>query len=192
MAEIDTSKTVSELEIDGVNVQLAGGGEYNINVTLNDDNTQSLNIVDYETPTENKLAKVVDKTITELNEQDLQGATSISTNAFYSCGKLTTITIPNSVKSIGSSAFHICNNLTNVVIPNSVTNIGVDAFYGCKSLTTMTVLATTPPTLVNIDAISSATTSIYVPDESVSAYQSATNWSNFADKIKPLSEKESV
>ena len=290
-----------------VDVASAGGGNYNIDVTLNDDNTQSLNIVDYETPTENKLAKVVDRTITEINEHDLQGATSIGNYAFYGCQSLTNITIPgsvtsignytfrnctsltdisipnsvtrigngafygctslnnivipenvtiinlgafqsctsltnisipNSVTSIGNYAFNLCSSLTNITIPssvtsigtatfqsctsltnivipnsvtsigsntfwsctslnnitipNSVTSIGSVVFYGCSSLTTMTVLATTPPTLADTMAISSATTSIYVPDESVSAYQSATNWSNFADKIKPLSEKEDI
>ena len=29
---------------------------------------------------------------------------------------------------------------------------------------------------------------IYVPDNSVDAYKAATNWSQYADRIKPLSE----
>lgn len=29
---------------------------------------------------------------------------------------------------------------------------------------------------------------IYVPDESVDAYMTATNWSELADRIKPMSE----
>ena len=118
--------------------------------------------------------------------------TSIGTATFQSCTSLTNIVIPNSVTSIGSNTFWSCTSLNNITIPNSVTSIGSVVFYGCSSLTTMTVLATTPPTLADTMAISSATTSIYVPDESVSAYQSATNWSNFADKIKPLSEKEDI
>mgnify|MGYP000472681990 CR=1 FL=1 len=29
---------------------------------------------------------------------------------------------------------------------------------------------------------------IYVPDDSVEAYKTATNWSNYADRIRPISE----
>ena len=50
--------------------------------------------------------------------------TAISSGAFKSCTKLTSVTIPNSVTTIGSSAFEGCHSLASVVIPNSVTSIG--------------------------------------------------------------------
>ncbi len=111
------------------------------------------------------------------------GVTSIGYLAFANCSGLTSITIPNSVTSIGDYAFFFCSSLQSIEIPNSVTSIGDQAFNGCSKLTTMTVLATTPPTLLNTDAISSATTTIYIPKGTLNAYQSAINWSNFADKF---------
>jgi len=67
---------------------------------------------------------------------------AIGNNAFKENGNatnpITTVKIPNSVKTIGQSAFESAG-LTSVKIPNSVTNIGVAAFAGNAGLTSVTV-----------------------------------------------------
>ena len=65
--------------------------------------------------------------------------TSIGKEAFQSCSRLTSITIPNSVTSIGDWAFYGCSSLTSITIPNSVTSIGKSAFDRCKGLASMTI-----------------------------------------------------
>ena len=84
-------------------------------------------------------AQIVDKSVTSVSEEDLKGITTIGNYAFYYCGRLTSITIPDSVTSIGNSAFQNCSNLTSVTIGNGVTSIGNYAFSYCTGLTSITI-----------------------------------------------------
>ena len=63
----------------------------------------------------------------------------IGNDAFYGCGSLLSVTIPESVTSIGISAFSSCPSLTTVIIPASVTHIGDWAFPGCYNLTSVNI-----------------------------------------------------
>ena len=92
------------------------------------------------------------------------------------------------VTEIKSEFFKGCSALTEIAFPASLTSIGGSAFSGCSALTYIKILATTPPTLSSTSAIPSTIGAIYVPDESIGAYQAATNWSSFASKIKGISE----
>ena len=69
---------------------------------------------------------------------------------------------------INSGAFDRCSALKTLVISNSTM---------CKLNTNLTG---TP--------IASGAGYIYVPDDLVDSYKAATNWSVYADQIKPLSE----
>ncbi len=60
--------------------------------------------------------------------------TSIGDYAFYRCGSVDGVVIPNSITSIGYNAFYNCSSLSCVVIGNSVTSIGSLAFYDCDNL----------------------------------------------------------
>ena len=116
--------------------------------------------------------------------------TSIGAYAFLSCKSLTrAVNFENTqLTSIGSELFSGCSSLTEIALPSSLTSIGQAAFNGCSSLQYIRIEATTPPTLASTNAIPSTIGAIYVPDESVAAYQAATNWSSFASKIKGISE----
>ena len=111
--------------------------------------------------------------------------TLIGTSAFLYCSGLTSIEIPNSVICIGGSAFSNCSGLTSIVIPNSVTSIDNYAFNFCTGLTSMTVLAETPPSIGNWDVFRGVNKSIpvYVPCNSITAYQSATRWNEFTNYL---------
>ena len=78
----------------------------------------------------------------------------------------------------------------SAVIRSNITSIGNDAFYYSNNLSSLTVEATTPPTLgalaLDGTAIYNYQGSIYVPAESVNAYKTASGWSAFADLIQPI------
>ncbi|MBQ6708614.1 MAG: leucine-rich repeat protein, partial [Clostridia bacterium] len=64
---------------------------------------------------------------------------TIGAYAFSDCDKLTSITVPASVKTLETHAFADCNNLQTVSIASGVTSIGVAAFFDCDKLQTITV-----------------------------------------------------
>ena len=188
----------------GAIVPVVMSGEYNIEQTIDGDVCE-LNITTAG-QIENKLPQLVDGNVIELTAKDLAGATkirgyafascvslisvtmpdsitSISNNAFQNCAGLTSVLLSKNITSIGLNSFYNCPNLSEITIPNSVTSIGSNAFRSCNNLTTMTLLPKTPPTLNSSNAISSATTTIYIPKGTLSAYNSATNWSDFASKF---------
>lgn len=59
--------------------------------------------------------------------------------AFARNSNLSSINIPDGVTSIGEQAFLNCTALTSIVIPNSVTTIGEEAFRSCSGLTSVTI-----------------------------------------------------
>ena len=90
--------------------------------------------------------------------------------------------------------FSYCPHLVLVDIGENCTAIGDRSFgrgVGTQGIDiTLIVRASTPPTLGgSLTSTNSANIgSIFVPDASVEAYKQATNWSLYADVIKPLSE----
>lgn len=54
--------------------------------------------------------------------------------AFKDCSKITSVSLPSTVKKIGDYAFHNCESLSSFNL-NNTEEIGFDAFWNCKSLT---------------------------------------------------------
>lgn len=73
--------------------------------------------------------------------------TEIRKSTFYNNRQLTSVSIPNTVKTIGSQAFIFCTSLTDVNIPYGVTNIEKNTFFGCESLKRITI----PNSVTSID-----------------------------------------
>lgn len=66
---------------------------------------------------------------------------SIGAWAFSDCPSLASIVIPDGVKSIEDGTFSDCTSLLSVTIPNSITVIETGAFANCSALTSITLPA---------------------------------------------------
>ena len=135
-------------------------------------------------------------TVTAVELTDL--VTEISEQAFFAFTGLTSLTIPDTVTTLGNYAFQDCIGLTSVTIGSGITSIGDYAFglyqESTSALTSVTVKATTPPT-IGTGIFDNETTSvspansnlvIYVPAASVAAYQAASGWSTYASRIQAI------
>jgi len=66
------------------------------------------------------------------------GITSIGTNTFYNCTKITSLVIPNSVTSIGTNAFYGCIGIKSLTMPIDIA-ITNGMFNGCSNITSLTL-----------------------------------------------------
>ena len=124
---------------------------------------------------------------------------NLKTGAFYKTNveevaDLGTITQIQNYTTATGGVFGYCERLKKVTLPSTLVRIVDYTFYRCSALATVIVRATTPPSLganvFNNTPIAQGTGHIYVPDASLEAYKTATNWVSFADRIHPLSEIE--
>ena len=84
---------------------------------------------------------IIPEKVTSPNDNIEYTVTAISDDAFANSSSITSVEIPNGVKTIGDMAFFCCGSLTSVTIPNSVTTIGVGAFAVCYLMTSLTIPA---------------------------------------------------
>ena len=114
--------------------------------------------------------------------------TSIAMCAFYNCYSLASVTIPEGVTSIANYAFCNCYTLGSVTIPEGVTSISTNAFANCYSLANIIFEPTTPPT-AGSNAFNNLPSDlvVYVPAGTLSAYQSASNYTNIKNYMVEMS-----
>lgn len=126
-----------------------------------------------------------------LSELNAPNAENIYGYAFNFCCNLKDVNI-SKVKSIGAGAFKYCILLQKIIMP-SVTSISENAFDSCLLLKDVILKSSSIVNLLNANAfqnnpIAKGTGYIYVLDELVDSYKTATNWSVYAEQIRPMSE----
>lgn len=76
---------------------------------------------------------------------ELGGApvTAIADEAFYGCGELKEILLPETLLFIGERAFGLCFTLQRLILPESLQRLGTAAFFKCYALKSMRIPAQT-------------------------------------------------
>lgn len=110
--------------------------------------------------------------------------TNFGNNAISNAYVLESITLPDTLVSIGNYFLSSCHGITSITIPDKVTSMGSWVFNICNSLSEIHMLPKTPPTLGSANSSMPSDCIIYVPQGSLSAYQTATNWSSFASYMQ--------
>lgn len=98
----------------------------------------------------------------------------------------------DTVETVRAHAFRNCRALERAEF-TKVTVIQGYAFSDCNALAKLVIRTESVCRLLNTNVfanIDSSVLNIYVPDSLVDGYKTATNWSTYADQIKPISELE--
>ena len=100
------------------------------------------------------------------------------------------VNIPEgSITNLGDSEFYNSHLIQGASIPSSVTAItGSNAFNGCWLIDDIGIYPTTPPPLSNTNHFNNGNsmTKMYVPENSLSAYQTATNWKSYSGRMESI------
>ena len=94
--------------------------------------------------------------------------------------KLTDLTIPEEISVINQYAFSGCKSLKSVRIHQNVSEIGYRAFYQCDGIDYYIIEALEPPLLGSEALCMLKASKIYVPDESLELYKTASGWRNYS------------
>ena len=154
----------------------------------------------------------------DLEEINCPNVTSIGSYAFYGCSKLTNISFPKatsvgSMSFAGATGTDVTgftivkldsltelvevfrgSVATKIVYCPKLTKITGATWADCTSLEALIIEQQEKVcTLVNVNTftrsgVANGTGCVYVPDNLVNDYKTATNWSTYASQIKPLSE----
>ena len=127
--------------------------------------------------------------------EEVYTVTNIMCEAFRG-GRLSSVTIPNTVTEIGQYAFSGSLYLKEVTIPASVKVIGPGAFSLCNNLKRVTVLGETPLKAYDTSFKNNGQVSVdynitlKVPDASIDIYKATAPWSNMFSDYEVLSKEK--
>ena len=170
-----------EITINGKEQTFASGVEIEVEDSVAEAIANAIALAPKQGRNKSRLAQYAEGSLAELTLNDLDGITTIVFFAFGQCYSLTSVEIPDTVKSIANSAFNSCNKLRSIRFGKNskIESIGTNVFEWCSSLESV-FLPETPPSLADVNAFANINKNcvFYCKTQaSLEAYKAATNWS---------------
>lgn len=134
----------------------------------------------------NNVTRIIANAFTNCNQLNnitlSENIISIGNGAFDNTISLSSIALPLSLRDIGLEAFQLCG-ITDIIIPQNVESIGTRAF-AFTHLLNVRMMNAIPPT-IGYEIFQGVETDfhIIIPQGSLIAYQTAPNWSIYADRF---------
>ena len=113
--------------------------------------------------------------------------TTVADGAMFSQSGIRKVILPEGYTAIGGNFCNGAQDCVLIDLPSTITSIGSGIIWLVKNKVTIVCRALTPPAFGGYGYEGYAK-AIYVPDESVDTYKTATNWSSQSGSIYPLSE----
>lgn len=108
----------------------------------------------------------------------MPGLKYIGDSAFESCG-LTSARLKQGCETIGEEAFFNCPDLVTIELPASMKSVGQAAFQHSHKINSVTCDALIPPAMKDASFDKYREITVWVPKNSVDAYDHAEGWRNF-------------
>lgn len=130
---------------------------------------------------------------TQITGLHCENVLNVGGEGLRDCQKLTYVYLPKCT-TISSYGIGLCGALERAEF-NNLTKIYALGFSTNSKMSTLIIRTPSVCELLNTSALTSTpiangTGYVYVPDNLVSSYKTATNWSTYASQIKGLSELE--
>lgn len=108
----------------------------------------------------------------------------------YNAKSLQEISLPANLKTTNSYSLYGLDSLTQIILPATLNTIDISTFFFTgsgtdnSSLLKMYLKSQSPPNLLYTISNFPKNAIIFVPTGTLEAYQTATNWSNYADQMQ--------
>lgn len=148
------------------------------------------------------LSQLVANNLREIKSQAFQGCSALSSIDLSKVTRIGYLGLGSTrivkaelplLENLDSYAFSNCSALTSVDIGEGCALLQASTFQNCSALNTLILrknglVSLSARSALSGTAIEGGNGYIYVPDDYVDGYKTATNWVYFTNQIKPLSE----
>lgn len=125
--------------------------------------------------------------MTSCTELEINSVKSIGVQAFFNMNKVTNLSLPEGLLTVSSGAFYAWTSLKKAIFPSTLISLGPNSCYSWSNCDEIILNAVSPPA-ISADTFNGLKGACVfkVPAGSVSAYQSAANWSVYAARIQAI------